>query len=88
MTGILCSCAKRKDLGDGLGGAGQGDGVGLLRGKPFVAGVLGERGGLERNFSGQEFFKLAEQHAGVFQQFKNMNTLAGSQKNFQSGWRV
>jgi hypothetical protein len=62
-----------------LGGAGEGYGVRLVRGKPFIAGILGEGGGLERNFSGQELFELAEQRLH-FSQFKDMDGLRGSQK--------
>jgi hypothetical protein len=46
---------------DGLGGAGQGDGVRLMRGEPFVPGVTGERGGCQDNFIRQVFFEPAEQ---------------------------
>ena len=40
VTGILFWFAKRRIVGNGFGGAGQGDGVGLMRGEPFVAGII------------------------------------------------
>jgi hypothetical protein len=43
-----------------LGGAGAGDGVGLVRDHPFITGIFFQRGGFEKNFAGQEFFQLTE----------------------------
>jgi hypothetical protein len=51
---------KPQDGRNGPGGAGQGNGIGLMRGKPLVAGVLGERVGGQDNFARQVFFELLE----------------------------
>ena len=47
-------------LGNRFGGAGQGDGVRLVHGEPFVTGVFLERGGFKKNFAGQDIFEPAE----------------------------
>jgi hypothetical protein len=49
-----------ENFGNGFGGAGQGDGVGLMRGEPFVAGVIRELARFEDDFARQIFFKTAE----------------------------
>ena len=59
--GNLVLVRKPQNRGDAFGGAGQGDGVGLVRGEPFVAGVFCERGGFKKNFAGQDFFEPAKQ---------------------------
>ena len=41
-----------------------------MRGEPFVAGVSGERGGLEKNFAGQKFLEPAQQHFNFRNHFK------------------
>jgi hypothetical protein len=52
---------KVQNRRDGLGGAGQGDGIRLMRGEPFVTGVLGERAGRQDNFTRQDFFEPVEE---------------------------
>jgi hypothetical protein len=49
---------KTQNRRNGLGGAGQGDGVRLMRGEPFVTGVFGQRGGCQDNFTRQKEFFL------------------------------
>ena len=51
---------KAQNGRDGLGGAGQGDGVGLMRGEPFVAGVFCSVA-VQDDFARQDFFQAAEQ---------------------------
>jgi hypothetical protein len=58
----LVAMGKLEQAGDGRGGAGQGDGFGDMGGEPFVARVTGQDGGLQQDFPGQKFLKLAEQH--------------------------
>ena len=48
--GNLMRLRKSENLGDRLGGTRQRHGVRPMRGEPFVAGVLGQLGGLERDF--------------------------------------
>jgi hypothetical protein len=56
---------KPQDFGNGFGGAGQGDGVGLMRGQPFVARVFFKDGLVEKNLAGrQKFFQLEQMSVG------------------------
>ena len=55
---LICKTQNRRN---GPGGAGQGDGVRLVRGEPFVTGVTGERGGCQDNFPRQVFFEPAQE---------------------------
>ena len=53
---------EAQDGGDGLGAARQGDGVGPVRGEPFVAGMFGQDGGCETDFARrQDAFQLGEE---------------------------
>jgi hypothetical protein len=52
---------KSQDCRNGPGGAGQGDGIRLMRGEPFVTGVIGQRGGSQDNFTRQEFLEPVEE---------------------------
>ena len=47
---------KAEDRGDGFGGAGQGDSVGLVRSKPFVAGIFLKRPRCKNNFTCRQNF--------------------------------
>ena len=58
--GNSMTIGKAEQGGDGLGGAGQGDGIGLVRGKPFVAGVMGQGLRIKKDFARQKFFEPAE----------------------------
>ena len=49
-----------QNLGNGFGGAGQGDGVGLVRGEPFVAGVFCRAWRVREKFRRAGFFQAAE----------------------------
>ena len=52
--GNAMAIGKAEQGGDGLGGAGQGDGVRLMRSKPFVAGVIGQGWRVKNDFAGRK----------------------------------
>ncbi len=54
-----------QDFGNRLNRAGQGNGIGLMRGEPFVPGVIGEFNRFKGDFAGQQPFQ-AQQSRGRF----------------------
>jgi hypothetical protein len=59
--GNLVAVRELQYFGHRFRRAGQGDGVGLVRYKPFVPRVFGQPHGPELNFPGQNFLQILKQ---------------------------